>query len=223
MELFQNVRPTKVPDEYFSQLDQRLHNMLASAVSLVDHTRRLQARYEGTDFYVEFTRRNDDVRTADGSVFLRNLRNYLLHYGVLGFVHHISFPSGDSPLVSEVRLNCENLQHWDGWTAPAKVYMVTAGETVHLTSTVQTYVGSMNDLYNWVFDQFEGLHGDDIDAANKLVEEFNLQLTGGVTDGRDWYARMAHVGENLRARSEGREQTSYIAPEAPRDEKSVSS
>jgi len=34
VELIQNVRPTSVRREYFGLLDQRLHNMLASAVSL---------------------------------------------------------------------------------------------------------------------------------------------------------------------------------------------
>jgi hypothetical protein len=138
----------------------------------------VQDKYEGTDFHAEFIRRNDAVRTAGGSVFLRNLRNYLLHYGVLGFVHHISFSSGNSPLVSEVRLNCAELQAWDGWSAASKSYMMGCGDTVHLTRTVQIYIASTDDLYYWVFAQLETLHGEDIDAANKPVAEFNVALSG---------------------------------------------
>lgn len=211
-ELFQNVRPTNVRRDYFGLLDQKLHNMLASAVSLVDHTRRVRNKYKGTDFYKELMTRNNLVRAAPGSTFVRDLRNYLLHYGVLAFVHQISMPSEGSTLVSEVHLDCAQLRTWDGWTAPSKSYMTSRGETVHLSATVREYIANMESLYRWVFEQFEGLHGKDIDDTNKLVAELNLTMTGGVTDGRDWHARMAHMQENLRAWREGREQTAYVAP-----------
>ena len=212
MELIQNVRPTEVRRQYFGLLDQRLHNMLASAVSLVDHTRRLCLKYQGTPFRNGFTDRNDIVRKAGGSAFLRDLRNYLLHYGLLAFVHQVSITARTSPLVSQVRLNCAELQTWDGWSAPAKAYMAACGDSIHLSATVTTYVGSMNDLYGWVFEQFEKLHAADVDATNLIVEEFNLTLTGGVSDGRDRHERMAHVQENIRAWREGREQTDYPGP-----------
>jgi hypothetical protein len=212
IELFQNVRPTNVPEEYFGRLDQRLHNMLAAAVSLVDHTRRLTRSYEGTEFLDQLTRRNDEIRIAGESLFLRSLRNYLLHYGVLGFVHHVTFQSGDQPLVGEVRVNCSELLRWDGWTAGAKAYIESCGETVHLTKAVEAYVESMRKLYYWMFAQFEGLHSGDIDEANKIVQEYNLTLTGGVSDGRDHYERMARVVENLQSFEEGREQTSHAPP-----------
>ena len=174
----------------------------------------MRDNYVGTAFAAEFATRNDAVRTAGSSAFLRDLRNYLLHYGVLAFVHQVSFPSETSPFVSEVRLNCTELQVWDRWSAAAKSYTAHCGESIHLSATAQEYISNMEALYQWVFEQFESLHGDDTDAANRLVAEVNLTMSGGVTDGRDWHAFMAHVQENLRARREGREQTSYVRPEA---------
>jgi hypothetical protein len=67
---------------YWEQLDQRLHNQLASAVSLVDHTRRLLTYYE-TDIpalVAEYNRQNTIVTEMNETAFLRDLRNYLLHY-----------------------------------------------------------------------------------------------------------------------------------------------
>lgn len=41
MELVQNVREPQVRDRYRATLDQKLHNYLASAFTLVDHVRRI--------------------------------------------------------------------------------------------------------------------------------------------------------------------------------------
>jgi hypothetical protein len=64
---------------FWDELDQRLHNQLSSAATLVDHTRRL------TDYYAadfpqlaqEFETRNKAVIAMDEAAFLRRLRNYL--------------------------------------------------------------------------------------------------------------------------------------------------
>jgi hypothetical protein len=69
--------------EFRAALDQRLHNLVAAAVSLVDHTRPLIDFYENDpDFQQEFTGRNTAVATSPRAAFLRRLRNYLVHYGM---------------------------------------------------------------------------------------------------------------------------------------------
>jgi hypothetical protein len=203
IELIQNVRPANVRKKFFGLLDQRLHNMLASAMSLVDHTRRLIRGYEGGSFATEFRERNDAVRAAHSSVFLRDLRNYLLHYELIPFAHSVSLPDGQNRagLVSEVRVRCSDILAWKGWNSAAKSYMSQCGESVHLVALAKQYVKSMDDLYDWVFEQFEELHGDDVDATNELVAEHNLTLTGEVTDGRDWYERMAKIEQQIRSRA----------------------
>jgi hypothetical protein len=190
------VRPPVVRDEYFAQLDQRLHNVLAAATSLVDHTRRLVAAYPETSFAAELARRNNIVRDDPASSFLRDLRNYLLHVGVAPFRHMVRFPDSgvDAPVVSEIYLDTAGLLSWSGWKAGSKEYLAGAGDSVRLIAAVNAYVEAMSGLYDWVFEQFEQLHGEDIDAANALVAQFNLTLTGGVTDARDWRERMAALG-----------------------------
>jgi hypothetical protein len=48
MELIQNSHVPTVRDEFNAQLDQRLHNAVASTVTLIDHLRRVVADYEGS-------------------------------------------------------------------------------------------------------------------------------------------------------------------------------
>ena len=69
---------------FWEELDQRLHNQLSSAVSLVDHTRRLLDYYEDDcpTMVTAYKDRNTLVTEMREASFLRDLRNYLLHYGV---------------------------------------------------------------------------------------------------------------------------------------------
>jgi len=79
--------------EFWDEVDQRLHNELASAVSLVDHTRRLLTHFESDvpDVVASYRERNAGVMALNETRFLRDLRNYLLHYGVAPIIQSISF------------------------------------------------------------------------------------------------------------------------------------
>jgi len=58
-----------------------LHNFVAAAKSLVEHTRNhMRAKYAGTDFKKEYQARIDQNFTRDPLVqFVEDLRNYMLH------------------------------------------------------------------------------------------------------------------------------------------------
>lgn len=73
VELVQNVGPEQERLEFYAQLDQHLHNMLSSATALVDHTRRLVHKYEGSALASEFERRNIVVKDSQVGNFLRRL------------------------------------------------------------------------------------------------------------------------------------------------------
>ena len=179
MELIQNVHPPHVRNEFFAGLDQFLHNALASAVTLVDHTRRRIDRYEGTEFAAEFTLRNNLIKNDPRAVFIRRLRNYLLHYGELPFQHRVSF-GGLTPLTnleSQVHLPSAALLAWDGWTAPARSFL-EASEFIDLGTLIVWYRAATDDLYAWVVSRFESLHRDELKAADAVIANYNRILTG---------------------------------------------
>jgi hypothetical protein len=68
---------------FWEELEQRLHNQLSISVSHVEHMRRL-LDYYATDFpaiSAEYGSRNAGISEMNETAFLRDLRNYLLHYG----------------------------------------------------------------------------------------------------------------------------------------------
>lgn len=143
---------------FWEELDQRLHNQLAAAVSLVDHTRRLTDYYadDAPQLINEFTLRNQAVRELQQTAFLRDLRNYLLHYGVAPMVLTLEFKSTASPDTSHsIKMHAARLREWNKWNSPARAYLSEFEENDGpvVIREVVTYANAMQELYSWLFDQ----------------------------------------------------------------------
>jgi hypothetical protein len=143
---------------YWEQLDQRLHNQLASAVSLIDHQRRLLSYYVA-DFpavVADYSSRNDGIIGMGEAAFLRDLRNYLLHYGAAPVLQ--TFELGQTEISRGrylLKLSAEQLLRWDGWKAAARGYLSSFGERDGplLGRDVATYATAMGGLFAWLFEQ----------------------------------------------------------------------
>ncbi len=179
LELMQNVRPPDVADEINAQIDQRLHNYVASAASLIDHTRNLFKHYEGRHVAAEYESRKDLLAAEPVNGFVRDLRNYALHRSLPWLGHKVSTTGAGQDIAAETYLGTAELRTWDGWKAPAKAFLDEAGDTVALTATIEQHVSLVRGLHEWVLAQFEGLHRADIAGSNALINEYNWLISGG--------------------------------------------
>lgn len=143
----------------WEELAQRLHNQLASIASLVDHTRRLMDYYkDDAPLLIEqFNSRNDAIRQMEQAAFLRDLRNYLLHYGQAPLISTLTLPQADSEADARhaFRFSAEGLLRWTGWKAPARKYLTkfAEGDGPVVDSDVRVYGVAMQELYAWLFEQ----------------------------------------------------------------------
>jgi hypothetical protein len=145
--------------EFWDEVDQRLHNELASAVSLVDHTRRLLTHFEPDvpDVVASYRERNAGVMALNETRFLRDLRNYLLHYGVAPIIQSISFRQTEE--VTEwnhnIKLKASRLLEWREWNRQSREYLVSFGDSdgPALRDDVVVYVSAMQELFSWLFSQ----------------------------------------------------------------------
>lgn len=143
---------------YWEELDQRLHNQLSGAVSLVDHTGRLLDYYEA-DFptmVAGFQSRNTSITEMNETAFLRKLRNYLLHYGAAPVLQ--TFELGQTEIRRGrylLKLSAEQLLKWDGWKVAARSYLSSFGDRDGpvLGRDVATYATAMGELYSWLLQQ----------------------------------------------------------------------
>lgn len=147
--------------EFWQQLDQRLHNMLSSAVSLVDHTRPLIKFYSHeVNFSAEWATRSERVATSDRALFLRKLRNYLLHHGMAPLMRSMRLEPVE---VSEwdhfeIKLSAEGLLRWPEWSATHRGFIRSFEGGPPLRQLTTAYSEDMSELYMWLFEQQSVLH-----------------------------------------------------------------
>ena len=167
---------------FWEELDQRLHNELASAVTLVDHTRRLMDYYlpHVPAFVEEYEKRNSNVTELDETAFLRDLRNYLLHYGVPPVIQTLDLAPHEAGTGHSIKLSAGRLLDWDRWNSRSRNYLRAFEERdgPDLHATVAGYANGMSALFLWLFEQRSNTHNDPqvldrfrIDSSLKATSE----------------------------------------------------
>ncbi len=147
--------------EFWDALDQRLHNLVSSAVSLIDHTRPLVDFYEHEPtFQDEFRAKNEEVARSAHASFLRRLRNYLLHYGVAPLMQTIRLEATFTDQWDHLRiqLSANDLLAWSGWNQEQREFLESFDGGPPLRDVCVGYAEDMRNLYTWLFAQHSRLH-----------------------------------------------------------------
>jgi hypothetical protein len=160
-----------------ADLDQRLHNYVASMGSLIDQTRRLIDSYTRMSIKEAYEARKGLLVSRPVTGFVRDLRNYLLHRSLPYISHSVSF--NQESYEAKVLLSVAELNVWDGWKAEAKRFLASAGDDIELMSTVRDHFTGVDNLWRWLFAQYAGLHRVDETGYNELVNEHDWYLSGG--------------------------------------------
>ena len=159
-----------------------LHNFVAAAQSLVDHTRVLYRQlYEPQGKLPEYPEEVQKRFANDPlSQFVIRLRQMAQHYRLPSIANHtqISNISGGraGSVIIEIRLKTEDLRQFDSWNAPAKQFMEEAGPTINVRNMVQKYFEHVVDFYEWFSQKQKDVHG----VGPDLYQHF---LTHGVLVG----------------------------------------
>lgn len=161
-------------DPFWSELDQRLHNQLASSESLIDHERRFFRHY-GPDFpavLAEYKRRVASVAGMTEAVFLGDLRNYLLHYSAPPIIQSLALGASDAGGSGhQVKLSARRLREWSKWTAPARRYLASFGDRDGpvIAQDVAVYASAVDALATWLLDQRKVINtGEDIPVRFRI-------------------------------------------------------
>jgi hypothetical protein len=179
LEMVQNVRPPDVREAVGAELDQRLHNYVASTASLIDQTRRVMERYVGMSVAGEYEKRKAVVVGMPVVGFIRDLRNFAMHRSLPFMGHSVSWTRNNEEFTAKVQLDTASLRDWDGWKSVAQTFLDQAGETIDLRLAVEEHVTIIEEMWAWVFAQYRGLHRADVLSYNELINEYNWLLTRG--------------------------------------------
>lgn len=144
---------------YHVEVIRLLHNYLAAAKTLIDHTRVLSRDlYEGTSFWEEYDARVT-LTFMDSAMaqFVQRLRNYMLHKE-LPFTSATMLLATGPDFDCYVNLDLTRLRLWDGWNAKALEYLDQPGDQVRLDQLVSLYTSAVSEFHDWFEARQEQLH-----------------------------------------------------------------
>jgi hypothetical protein len=178
VELFQNVRRPVVRTRFEGAVMRALHNYVASASALVEHTRRIMRERSGP-IVDEFERKKRDVIAHPEVPFIHNLRNYVLHHSLPFIGHEVRLqPQPGVLATSEIQLSVRQLTAWDGWSTPARRFVESQGEVLVLRPVIAIHAELTVELNLWLYEQLVAANEPALSEVNRLVVERNAILGG---------------------------------------------
>lgn len=154
------------------------HNFLASAKSLVDHTRVfVEETYAGTSVLTLYNEHTTKTFAEDHlSKFVHDLRNYMVHKGLPGCQMSIEAknfgPNGQCAIESTVSLRTGDLLAWGRWHRLSVEYLEQAPEQIKLSSIAASYGDRVLSFYAWFDSTLDDFHAQDLEELKRLQERY---------------------------------------------------
>ena len=149
------------------------HNFLASAKSLVDHTRVIVNRlYSNQEFIKKYQEKLDrDIANNPIQKFVHKLRNYTQHYTLPILALQIEFAED---VEMTVRVDVEILKQCDQWDKISMSYLENLGDSLCLISLSNEYFVIVQQFYQWLTERQTQLHRSDLENLQKMKNELTI-------------------------------------------------
>jgi hypothetical protein len=178
IELFQNMWRPSVRMQFEGVVMRALHNYVASAMALVEHTRRIMRDRSGP-IVNEFERRKLALLENPEIQFIQNLRNYVLHRSLPFIGHQVRIqPAPGIDATSEIRLSTRELRASDKWSAAARRLIDSNEDEMELRPIVDVHAALVIDLNEWLIEALSRANSGALAEVNRLVDESNAILCG---------------------------------------------
>lgn len=162
------------------ELNRFVHNFVTGAMTLVDHTRNfMRENYEGASVKHDYDNHVKEAFVSEPIVqFVQNLRNYFVHKGLPDSEIFMEFKSGadgasaGGTLETGIRYRTGTFLQWDGWNAPAKRYMESAGEFIDIHAFTVAYLEKILAFQGWLDGALDEFHAGDLAQLGKLQANY---------------------------------------------------
>lgn len=152
-----------------------LHNFVAAAMSLVDHTRVFF-----TELYAEknlIPNYQEQIRTifAEDELvnFVKCLRQFCQHYRLPLVVTQVSIDVEKQVIQSGVSLRKTDLVHFIAWTKAAKAFLDKSPAEIELLDLVRSYNKKVTDFYDWFATKQREIHKAELEYYEHTMSELH--------------------------------------------------
>ena len=169
-------------DAHLDEIDRLLHNYLAAAGSLRDHSRRLWQQHPPQDasLSAEHDRRiKKTFAESPVASFVQKLRDVTVH-AQLPLIHGtISWSADEGTLTSTTVLNKRALIEWDGWNARALRFLDESDDEIDLLEVIGAYTAAVHNFNEWLGRSFVEGHLTAFDELYALQAKYATLLPLG--------------------------------------------
>ena len=151
------------------------HNYVASALTLVEHTRNLMRDDAVKEIYrKEYQAKVDETFVNDLlSGFVQDLRNYFLHRGLPSTGMQLNWTKESQQIDTRFFLDVEKMKDWDGWRSRSKKYLAEAKGKTALLEVIENYTAKVREFHRWFSEWFLSLHKTELGELRTLQEKWN--------------------------------------------------
>jgi hypothetical protein len=141
-----------------------IHNFVAAALSLIDHTRRLYNKlYPDTGQFLDYESKISSEFAHDPlSQFVKCLRQYCQHYKAPNLDVTTSWKQGDEKPTMTFNLLKVDLESFDGWSVTAKKYLDGVTEKVNILEVAVKYREKVIAFYEWFQSRQGEIHAGEL-------------------------------------------------------------
>lgn len=172
-----SIENRRLLEQKFTEVYRYLHNFLAAAATLVDHTRRMMnhrtinvAHKAEHDRDIKATFEHDPL-----SRFVKDFRNFVLHRDRPEI--HLAVHLIPEPARHELLIDLESMLTWTKWSNPARKFLVSNSPSIRISDIVLPYGEKMRKFGGEFVGRFSKYYGTEIEGAIKLMKEWNNRCT----------------------------------------------
>lgn len=141
-----------------------LHNFVAAAKSLIDHSRAVYRHlYKPKGLIPDYQAEIDRRFLSDPlSRFVVDLRRMAQHYRLpsISITHHFENIGSDTKVDTRLVLSVADLGTFQEWTAPASGYLDRAGKDIDISTLARNYYDHVIAFYGWFRTEQKKVHGE---------------------------------------------------------------
>lgn len=162
-------------DDFLLEVTRLLHNYVAAALTLADHTRVVANElYVLSPFLGEYQERvTQTFSELPVARFIQGLRTYMLHYRLPFPISHFNAmrntTSDDWTFRTHLSLTVTELKRWSEWHPRAIEYLDAAGAQVDLDQVTAAYTSTVVDFHNWLRTRQQEIHQSDFDELARRL------------------------------------------------------
>ncbi|GLR98531.1 hypothetical protein GCM10007858_61740 [Bradyrhizobium liaoningense] len=162
------------------EVTRRVHNFVAGALTLVEHTRKfMRKNYSTTPMLDRYQAKIDaDFKDKPLVGFVQGLRNYILHNGLPNSEMYLHFQSNPDrveggTLETGIHIRTLPLLEWREWSAPARTFIESCGEVVDIRTFAESYTHSISSFHDWLQSELDQFHSADLEELDRLQESLS--------------------------------------------------